>query len=271
MKRRFLFGLIAFVLIASLLVGCGGNGADETEDNKLIIGVSPEPHSKIMEFAKEKLAEEDIDLEIKEFTDYVIPNEALDSGDLDINFFQHLPYLEDYNKNTGTELVKVANVHIEPIALYTEKDFKLIDELPEGAVIGIPNDPSNGGRALLLLEANGLIKLKEDAGLEATELDIAENPHNFEFKPLEAATLPKVLDDLDAAVINGNYAMEAGFNPIGDGLIIEDEDSPYVNIIATRVDNKDSELIKKLVEIMNSDEMREFLIEEFDGAILPGF
>lgn len=266
MKKRSIF--ILSILSILILTSCSGNsGGDSTT---LKIGVSPEPHRDIVEFIKDDLKEEGINLEIIEFNDYIIPNKALDSGEIDLNFFQHLPYLESFIVEEELDLTSIGGVHIEPIALYSNS-FKSLDEIDEGAEIAIPNDPVNGGRALILLEQNGLIKLKDGAGLEATELDIEDNPKNLSFKALEAATLPRVLDDVDGAVINGNYALESGLNPLKDGIIIEDKDSPYVNIVAVRKGEEEKEDILKVINALNSDKLKDFLLDNYDGAVVPAF
>lgn len=266
MKKTITFVLIV-LLAVGLLAGCGGKGADSS---KIVIGVSPDPHSKLVEFVVDELKEEGIEIEIKEFTDYVLPNTALDDGDLDANFFQHLPYLEDFIEKQGVKLASIGGVHVEPMALYSE-EVTSIDQLEDGAEIAIPNDAVNGGRALILLQENGLIKLAENAGLSATEKDIIENPKNLKITALEAALLPKVLDDVTAAIINGNYALEAGFNPVKDGIIVEDANSPYVNILVVREGEEDQDKYKKLLEALNSAEMKRFIEETYDGAIVPAF
>lgn len=267
MKRTLSIVLI-IVLSVSLLTAC--SGGKTSTSNKIVIGVSPDPHAKLIELIVDDLEKEDIEVEIKEFTDYVTPNLALDDGDLDANFFQHTPYLKDFIEKEGVELASIGGVHVEPMALYSDK-INSIDELEDGAEIAIPNDTVNGGRALILLEAHGLIKLEEGAGLEATERDIAENPKNLTFTPLEAAIIPRALDDVDAAIINGNYALEQGLNPVNDGIIIEDADSPYANIVAVRKGEENMERFKKLMEALQSEKVKNFIEEEYDGAIVPAF
>ena len=263
-KRIYLLAVLSLALLA--LVGCG----KEDRGDKIIIGVSPNPHADIIEFVQEDLKEAGIELEIKEFTDYVTPNMALDSKDIDLNFFQHKPYLDDFNEERGMDLVSLGGIHIEPLAFYSEKIDK-IDQLEEGAKIAIPNDAVNGGRALILLENAGYIKLDPAAGLKATTKDIVENKLKLDISMLEATTLPSVLRDLDGAVINGNYALEAGLNPVKDGLLIEEKDSPYVNIIACRKDDENKEEFKKIMEILQSDKIKDFLLNNFDGALVPAF
>lgn len=274
MKKILLFTLIA-VLSLSLLAGCSKEEAQTpsvtpADTEKIVIGVSPDPHAKIVELIKDDLEAEGIELEIVEFTDYVTPNLALAEGDLDANFFQHLPYLEDFMAQNKLDLVSLGNVHVEPMALYGN-GFKSLDELPEGAEIAIPNDTSNGGRALLLLEANGLIKLSDDAGLSATEKDIVENPKNIKITALEAATLPRVYQEVEGAVINTNYALQAGLNPLVDGIVMEGKDSPYANLVAVRAGEETDAKFVKLLEALQSDEVRNYINETYNGSVVPAF
>src|SRR5690606_6103596 len=197
---------------------------------KLSVAATPVPHAELLELVKPELAKEGVDLEIKVFTDYVQPNQQVADGNLDVNFFQHKPYLDSFNKEHKTDLVVVGQVHVEPFGAYSQS-IKSIDELKDGAWVALPNDPSNGARASLLLQAQGVIKLKDPANILATSRDIAENPKNLRFRELEAATLPRVLPDVDLALINTNYALEAGLNPLKDALFIEGADSPYANIL----------------------------------------
>lgn len=245
----------------------GGSG---TEPVTLTVGASPVPHAEILYHIKDQLAKEGVNLVVKEFTDYVQPNVQLYEKQLDANFFQHVPYLDDQNKEAGYDLVKVNNVHVEPMGAYSSS-IKSVDELKDGATVAIPNDATNGGRALLLLADNGLIKLKDGVGVAATVKDITENTKNLKFKELEAATLPRVLGEVDLAVINTNYALEADLNPTADALFIESKDSPYANILVARPDNKDSEAIQKLAQALNSDEVKKFIEEKYKGAIVPAF
>ncbi|TJX15126.1 ABC transporter substrate-binding protein [Tissierella creatinini] len=273
--KKILSLILVAALSLALLAGCTQKPAEtpaETpaEPEKIVIGVTPEPHAKLVSLVVDDLAAQGIELEIIEFTDYVKPNLALADGELDANFFQHKPYLDDFIAKEGLDLVSIANVHVEPMALYAN-EAKSLEEIPEGAEIAIPNDTVNGGRALLLLQANGLIKLKEDAGLEATEKDIVENPKNLKITALEAATLPRVLAELDGAVINGNFALEAGLNPVEDSLIIEGKDSPYANIVVVRAGEENEEKFLKLVEALQSDEIRKYIEENYDGGVVPAF
>lgn len=265
MKKK-ISSLLLIGILALSLVACSKDASTDT--SKIKIGVSPEPHSKIVKLVQEDLKKEGIELEIVEFTDYIIPNKALDAGDIDLNFFQHKPFMDSFVEENGLDLTSLGGIHIEPMALYSEK-FTDIKDIK--GTIGIPNDPVNGGRALILLENEGIIKLKEGAGLEATELDIVENPYNLEFKALEAANLPRVLGELDGAVINGNYALFSDLNPLKDGIIIEDKDSPYANIVAVRTSDKDDPNIKKVYEALTSNKVKDFILSTYDGAIVPAF
>ena len=240
-----------------------------TDSKKVVIGVSPAPHKEIAEKAKEILAKEGIELEIKEFDDYVTPNTSLEEKDIDLNFFQHIPYLENFNKERGTKIVSLGGVHIEPLGVYS-KTYKSLDELKDGDEVIIPNDATNGARALKLLEENNVIKLKADAGLEATEKDIAENPKNLKFTPVEAATIPRAYEDAAIAVINSNYALEANLSPKKDAIATEKaEGNPFANVIAAREEDKDNETYKKVLQAFESDEVRKYIEEKFDGEIIP--
>ncbi len=253
------------VAILALATAFGAHAAD-----KLSIAATAVPHAEILEFVKPALASQGVDLDIKVFTDYVQPNLQVAEGRLDANFFQHQPYLDEFNKGRGTDLVSVAGVHVEPFGIYSRK-LDSLDSIPNRATVAIPNDATNGGRALLLLDKAGLISLKDNSNILATPRDIADNPHNIRIRELEAATLPRVLDQVDLALINTNYALEAGLNPTEDALAIEGEDSPYVNILVTRSDNKDSAAINKLVDALHSDEVKAFIEEKYKGAVVPAF
>lgn len=237
---------------------------------ELTVAATAVPHAEILEHIKPALAEQGVELDVKVFTDYVQPNIQVAEERLDANFFQHQPYLDEFNKGRGTELVSVAGVHIEPFGAYSDKHTSL-DALPEGANVVIPNDATNGGRALLLLDKAGLITLKDGAGITATVKDIVENPKKLQIRELEAATLPRVLTQVDLALINTNYALEAGLNPTKDALIIEGNDSPYVNILVARPDNKDSAAMQKLAKALQSDEVKQFIDEKYKGAVVPAF
>ena len=285
--KKIISLVLAFTFIVALLGGCGTKDttssesttaasvadsakSETTETVALKVGATPAPHAEILEFIKDTLAEQGVALEIVEFNDYIVPNTAVDDGSLDANFFQHLPYLENFNAENNTKLADVAGIHIEPFAIYPGRTASLKD-LPNGAQIGVPNDPTNEGRALLLLQELGLITLKEDAGLEATPLDITDdgNPNNIQFVELEAAQLPVSLPDLDFAVINGNYAIEAGIRDTA--LEIEGAESPYVNVVVVRTGDENRPEIKALVAALQSDEVRDFINERYKGEVVPVF
>ncbi|MFJ4195638.1 MetQ/NlpA family ABC transporter substrate-binding protein [Pseudomonas sp. NPDC089534] len=236
----------------------------------LTVAATPVPHAEILEFVKPALAKEGVDLKVKVFTDYIQPNVQVAEKRLDANFFQHQPYLDEFNKAKGTSLVSVAGVHLEPLGAYSSK-YKKLDELPSGANVVIPNDATNGGRALLLLDKAGVIKLKDSKNILSTVKDIAENPKGLKIRELEAATIPRVLTQVDLALINTNYALEAKLDPSKDALVIEGNDSPYVNILVSRGDNKDSDAMKKLAAALHSPEVKQFITEKYKGAVLPAF
>ena len=236
----------------------------------LTVAASPVPHAEILEFVKPALAKEGVDLKVKVFTDYIQPNVQVAEKRLDANFFQHQPYLDEFNKAKGTSLVAVTGVHLEPLGAYSSK-IKKIEELPGGANVVIPNDATNGGRALLLLAKAGVITLKDPTNILSTIKDIAQNPKDLKFRELEAATIPRVLTQVDLALINTNYALEAKLDPSKDALVIEGNDSPYVNILVSRPDNKDSDAMKKLAAALHSPEVKQFITEKYKGAVLPAF
>ena len=260
----FLKKIAAAAAVLALL----GSAAAQAET--LSVAATPVPHAELLEQVKPVLAKEGIDLDIKVFTDYVQPNLQVSDGNIDVNFFQHQPYLDSFNAEHKTKLVTVGLVHVEPFGAYSDK-IKDIKELKDGAQVALPNDPSNGARALLLLQKQGLIKLKDPSNILATSRDIVENPKNLKFRELEAATLPRILPDVDLALINTNYALEAGLSPVQDALFIEGADSPYANIVVTAEGKKDDAAIKKLVQALNSDATRKFIEEKYKGAIVPAF
>lgn len=276
MKLKKVLTFALTLLVTTSLVACTGKGdekkgdaaATSKEDKVITVGATASPHAEILEEVKPLLKEKGYDLEIKIFNDYVMPNTALDEGSLDANYFQHIPYLEETVKAKGYKLTYTSKVHLEPMAFYSDKikDFK---DIKEGSTIAIPNDPTNGARALKLLADNGLIKVKD--GELITKNDITENPKNVEIKELNAEQLPTVLKDVEGAVINTNYALNADLNPLDDALVIESKDSPYANIIACREDNKDSEKIKALSEAINSDEIKTFIEKQYKGSVIPAF
>ncbi|WP_408955618.1 MetQ/NlpA family ABC transporter substrate-binding protein [Natroniella sp. ANB-PHB2] len=270
MKRGLLI-LVSLVVVAGLVIGCGEVEEATTEVERITIGATPVPHAEILEDVVEPLlAEEGIELEIREFTDYVTPNLALDDGSIDANFFQHTPYLENFSAERELDLVDIASVHIEPIGLYSEQ-IDSLDQIEEGALIAIPNDTTNEGRALLLLEEAGLIELSSEAGLEATLVDIIDNPKELEFTELEAAQLPRSLPDVTAAVINTNYALEIDLVPTNDSLIIEGSQSPYANVLVVRGVDQEDQLLNKLAAALNSQQVKDYIEEEYGGSIVPVF
>lgn len=236
----------------------------------LTVAATAVPHAELLEFVKPMLAKEGVELNVRVFTDYVQPNLQVAEKRLDANFFQHQPYLDEFNKSRGTRLVSVAGVHVEPFGAYSHK-INDIEDLPSGANVVIPNDATNGGRALLLLAKAGIITLKPEAGITATPRDIADNPKRIRVRELEAATLPRVLNQVDLALINTNYALEAGLNPAEDALVIEGSESPYVNILVSREDNKDSPAMQKLAKALHSDAVKQFIAEKYQGAVVPAF
>ncbi|MBM7555548.1 MetQ/NlpA family ABC transporter substrate-binding protein [Halanaerobacter jeridensis] len=260
--------VLLLLLVVGVVAGCGQQAQEKKE---ITVGATPVPHAKILkEVVKPKLAEEGITLKVKEFTDYVTPNLALSDGSIDANYFQHVPYLNNFKKERDLDLTYTAKIHLEPMGLYSNK-IDSLDQLESGSTIAVPNDATNEGRSLLLLENNGLIKLAQEAGLEATPEDIVENPKNLKFKELEAAQLPRVLKDVTAAVINTNYALEADLVPTKDAIVIEGEDSPYANVLAVRNDNKENELIKKLTDALTSEEVKQYIKEQYKGGIVATF
>jgi D-methionine transport system substrate-binding protein len=250
-----------------------GGAADAAELTVLKVGASPVPHAEILEFIKPILAEEGIDLQVTEYTDYVIPNTAVESHELDANYFQHMPYLDDFNKKQGTHLISVASVHFEPLGIYPGKSASL-DGLKDGAVVAVPNDTTNEARALQLLEQEGLIKLKDGVGLEATPKDIVENPKNLEILELEAAATARSTQDVDVAVINGNYALEAGFTA-ADALALESAQSEgaqtYANIVAVYEGDQDRPEIQALANALTSEDVRKFIEDKYEGSVVPVF
>lgn len=277
-KMKKLLTILGTALLSTtLLAGCGttsteGKGSS-AEDSTITVAATPAPHAEILNVAKEVLAEQGINLEIKEFNDYVLPNNATENGEVDANYFQHTPYLEDFNAENGTHLVPVASVHYEPFGIYAGKTASL-DALADGAKVSVPNDTTNEARALLLLEAQGLIKLKDGAGLTATKLDIVENPKNIDIQEIEAAQLARTLADVDLSVINGNYAIQAGLK-VSDALAVEAQDSEaaktYANVLVVKEGNEENENIKALVSALESDKVKQFIEEKYDSAVVPMF
>lgn len=261
------------------LTACGSDDSDSAKASAksdagapLTVAASPVPHAEILTFVKDNLAEKaGLNLEVKEFTDYVTPNTATEDGSVDANYFQNQPYLDDFNKKNGTHIVPVVTVHLEPLGLYSEK-VKSADDLKKGATIAVPNDSVNEARALKLLDSKGIITLKEGAGNTATPADIEKNPKDLKFKELEAAQTPRSLQDVDAAVINGNYAIEAGLKPADDALVLEDPtDNPYGNFLAVKEGGENDPRVKKLAELLTSPEVKKFIEDKYAGSVIPSF
>lgn len=279
--KKFLALALSLTFIVTLLAGCGSSqtttpaaSASTGETVTLKVGASPTPHAEILYQCVEPLKAEGIDLQVVEFTDYVQPNTALEAGDLDANYFQHQPYLDEFNSENNTHLVSVAQEHYEPMGIYAGKS-KDLNAIADGATIAVPNDVTNEARALLLLQANGIITLKDGAGLNATKLDIAENPHNVEIVEVEAAQIPGKLPDVDFGVINANYALQGGLKPATDALAIEAADSDaaqtYANVLVVKEGNENNEAIQKLIEVMHSDAIRDYINNTYEGAVVPIF
>ncbi|MEU6196018.1 MetQ/NlpA family ABC transporter substrate-binding protein [Streptomyces sp. NPDC047061] len=272
--------LTAAVLAAGALTfgltACGSDkdSASGSSDysGPLVVAASPTPHAEILDYIKDNLAQKaGLDLQVKEFTDYITPNTATEDGSVDANYFQNQPYLDDFNKKRGTHIVPVVTVHLEPLGLYSHK-VKSVDALKSGATVAVPNDAVNEARALKLLAANGLITLKDGAGSEATPQDIAKNPKNLQFKEVEAAQTARSLDDVDAAVINGNYAISAGIKPAKDALVLESaKNSPYGNFLAVKKGNEKDPRVKKLAKLLTSPEVKKFIEDKYQGSVIPSF
>lgn len=271
MKKLFLV-LISLLSFGLLLSGCGQSPAPTKEAAKTVlkVGATALPHAEILNVVKPILAKEGIDLQIVEMTDYVTPNIAVAEKELDANFFQHTPYLNKFAAERNLALTYTAAIHIEPMGIYSKK-IKTLAELPAGAKVAIPNDPTNGGRALVLLEKAGLIKLKDGVGINATVTDIVANDKKLVINELEAPQLPRVLEDVSIAVINTNYALEAKLVPTKDALFIEQKDSPYVNILTIRKGDENRPEIQKLTKALTSEEVRKFINEKYQGAVVPAF
>lgn len=271
MKKSY-FKFISIAMISILLLGCAStsdNSKGKSNSKTLIIGASPSPHGEILNFAKENLKSKGIDIQVKIFTDYVIPNKSLVSGELDANYFQHVPYMDDFNKKNNTNIVSIGGIHAEPLAAYSNK-IKKIDELKSGDIIAIPNDNSNGTRALKLLEKNNLITLKNSNSDIQTEKDIDKNPKNIKIKTVEAAQLPRLLDEVSLTIINGNYALASNLDTSNVLFLEEISDiEKHVNIIATREDNKNNETLKELVNFLKSDKTKNFIKDKYGKAVIP--
>ena len=269
--KKLLTLVLALTTLA--LVGCGG-GTDNagTKSEKVVkVGASPVPHAEILEIVKPELAKEGIKLEIVEFNDYVQPNLATNDKEIDANFFQHEPYLKNFvTEHPELKLANVLGVHVEPMGIYSHK-IKNINEVKDGAQVSIPSDPTNGGRALLLLERAGLLKLKDGVGAAATVQDVVDNPKKLQFKEIEAPQLPRTLDDVDISVINTNWAMQADLVPTRDALFMEDKTSPYVNILVVRQGDENRPEIQALMKALHSEAVKKFINEKYKGAIIPAF
>lgn len=265
----------AALLAAGLLTACGSSEKSapvEQKSDKAVtikVGATPVPHGEILEAVKEDLKKEGVNLEIVEFNDYVQPNLALNDKELDANYFQHKPYLDEFCKDRGIDLISAGGIHLEPMSVYSAK-YKDLKDLPDGAHVAIPNDPTNGGRALLVLQSAGLLKLRDGAPITATPQDIAENPKNLQISELEAPQLPRSLEDTDAAVININFALQAKLDP-SQAIFTESKDSPYVNIVAVRNGDENRPEIQKLVKALQSQQVKDFLQEKYKGAIIAAF
>lgn len=293
MKKKILYSLLTVATAAALLSGCGNkngnstaNSGGKTETVKqestegtetsakgtIKIAASATPHSEILEQAKPILAKEGWNLEVTVFDDYIQPNLVVESGEFDANYVEHKPYLDDFNEEQGTHLVAVGDIHYEPFGIYPGT-AKSLEDIKDGAVIAVPNDTTNEARALLLLQDNGLITLKDGAGLEATVNDIKDNPHNIQIQELEAAQVARVVSEVDYVVLNGNYALEAGFSVAKDALAYEKADSEaaktYVNVIVVKEGNENNEGIQALVKVLKSDEIKQYINDTYDGAVIP--
>lgn len=302
MKKKVLAVLLTGVLAAGVLTGCGnsaedaaaeapaveeeqeaepaeGTPAEEAEESAVVeekgtitVAASATPHAEILEAAKPILAEQGWNLEVTIFDDYILPNQVVESGEIDANYFQHIPYLNQFNEEKGTHLVDVGDIHYEPFGIYPGTKASL-DDVEDGDEVAVPNDTTNEARALLLLQDNGLITLKDGAGLTATVQDIEENPHNLKIVELEAAQVPRVKEEVAYVVLNGNYALDAGFSVAKDSIAYESSDSEaaktYVNLIAVKEGNEDNEGVKALVEVLKSDAIKQFINDEYDGAVIP--
>ena len=275
MKKKILALALAGVLVVGALTGCGSSKSEssdkKTDDKKITVAASATPHAEILEEAKTLLKDKGYELEVKVFDDYVQPNNVVESGEFDANYFQHVPYLEQFNEEKGTHLVVAGKIHYEPFGIYpgTKKDLK---DIAKGDKIAVPNDTTNEARALLLLQDNGIIKLKDGAGIKATVNDIEENPNNIEIVELEAAQVPRVVNEVAYVVLNGNYALEANYTVKKDALAYEKSDSEaaktYINVIAVKEGNENSKKIKALVDVLKSDSIKKFINEKYDGAVI---
>lgn len=268
-KFGFLFATAALTLS---LAACGGDESseDNLNDGKLVIGVTSGLHEEITELAADIAAKDGLEVDIRVFSDYVLPNTALVEGDLEMNNFQTQPFLDGFNKDRGENLVSIAPTILNPMGIYSLK-YDSIDDIPEGATFALPNDAANGGRALTVLESSGYITLKDGVGINGTIYDVVENPKNFEFIELEASQLPQQLSEVDFAAINTNFALEAGYNPKEDSIVLESSDSPYMNFLVVREGDEQGEDVQKFIKAYHTDEVRNYINETYNGAVIPGF
>lgn len=262
--------LMGFLAAALLMAGCSSSGPGGADSQTLVVAATAVPHAEILKEVKPILAKQGVNLDIKVFADYVQPNSQVAEKSIDLNYFQTKPYLDTFNREHNTHLIPIVGVHIEPFGAYSHK-YKSIGDVPSGATVTLPNDPANEGRAILLLAHNGLITLKDLNNELATPNDVVSNPKQLVFKPLEAAMLPRTLDEVDLALINTNYALAAGLNPTKDALLIEDKNSPYVNYLVGRPDNQNDPRVQKLAHALTSPEVKAFIEQKYHGAVLPAF
>ena len=276
MKKKLVLAVLLTLAVSLVaLTGCGNNNNQAGDAlTPFVVGATPVPHTQILEFVQDMMAEEGIDLQIRTFTDFVQPNLATQAGELDANYFQHVPYMTNFNESHNTNMVQVFAVHFEPLGLYRSRTYS-IEELSDGAIIAIPNDPTNGARALNLLEATGLITLREGAGILATRMDITYNPLNLDIRELDAAQIPHILPDVDMAVINGNFALQAGLEMERDAVAAEEVESisaqTYANYIVVKEGNENDERVQTLIRILATDEVREFIERTYEGRVVPVF
>jgi D-methionine transport system substrate-binding protein len=272
--KKWLLGVLAAAAVIGTVTGCGSSpsasSAAPSAKSEITVGVTPGPYEQIMEAVTKEAAKEGLTVHVKTFSDYVTPDQALANGDIDLNAYQHEPFLDNFNEKNGTRLVSIGKTILSPLGVYSRK-YKTAGQIPDGATIAIPNDPTNGGRALQLLASKGWIQLKSGLGSKATVADITSNPKQIKIIELEAAQLPRSLDDTDASVINGNYALNAGLNSQKDALFAESKDSPYVNIIASRPEDKDNPAYQKFVKAWQSDSVKKFIDDTFKGAFIAAW
>ena len=272
--KKWLLGVLAAAAVIGTVTGCGSSpsasSAAPSAKSEITVGVTPGPYEQIMEAVTKEAAKEGLTVHVKTFSDYVTPDQALANGDIDLNAYQHEPFLDNFNEKNGTRLVSIGKTILSPLGVYSRK-YKTAEQIPDGATIAIPNDPTNGGRALQLLASKGWIQLKSGLGSKATVADITSNPKQIKIIELEAAQLPRSLDDTDASVINDNYALNAGLNSQKDALFAESKDSPYVNIIASRPEDKDNPAYQKFVKAWQSDSVKKFIDDTFKGAFIAAW